>query len=99
MEDAMAETVLHQRRQDEAASGVAAKLQAFHDSLTPDEQRALGVALQQIATGAHESGEDAAGHMLTGVQVPLAGVGAAQQAVVAGTVRTLLDVFGISRGR
>lgn len=53
-EDAMAESVLDQQRLDEAARSVAAKLQAFHDNLTPDEQQVLGTAVQRIATGAHE---------------------------------------------
>jgi hypothetical protein len=49
-------------QQMEAARSVAAKLEAFHDGLTPDEQRVLDAALRSIAAGGEETTEDATGY-------------------------------------
>jgi hypothetical protein len=59
----MTQTTEAQKQQMEvAARSVAAKLQAFHDGLTPDEQRVLDVALRSITEGAGETAEDATGY-------------------------------------
>jgi hypothetical protein len=55
----------------EAARSVAAKLEAFHESLTPDEQQKLDVALRSIGAGGGESAEDAAGYSIPVGLLPL----------------------------
>jgi hypothetical protein len=58
----MAQIMTDQPRLEAAARSVAAKLQAFHEGLTPDEQMALDLALRQFGTEADGSEEDVSGH-------------------------------------
>jgi hypothetical protein len=59
------------QRMEAAARSVAAKLQAFQESLTPDEQRALGAALRGTGATSGETTDDVLGHT-TALGGPLA---------------------------
>jgi hypothetical protein len=93
----MTDTSAEQRRMEATAHSASEKLRAFHESLTPEEQEVVGLALQQIAAGATEGTDDTAGHLPL-VQPPLVGVAAVQQLAVAEVVRTVLGVFGLESG-
>ncbi|MGH2584074.1 MAG: hypothetical protein ACRDJE_04100 [Dehalococcoidia bacterium] len=68
-----------QQRLEDAARSVGAKLQAFHDGLSPDERLVLGAALQPFSAGADEPADDTAGHVLAGVvTLPVAAAAARQ---------------------
>jgi len=54
-----------------AAWSVSAKLQAFHDGLTPDEQRALDIALRRVGARADGTTEDATGYIIPVGALPL----------------------------
>jgi hypothetical protein len=58
----MTQSTTEQQRLEAVARSVAAKFQAFHDGLTPDEHTALNLALQQIGTPADEPADDVAGY-------------------------------------
>jgi hypothetical protein len=45
-----------------AARSASAKLLAFHEGLTPDEQRSLDAALRQLSMSPDETAEDVAGY-------------------------------------
>jgi hypothetical protein len=51
----------HQRAET-AGRSVAAKLQAFHQGLTPDERSVLDAALRQLGTHPDEATSDTAGY-------------------------------------
>jgi hypothetical protein len=50
-----------QQRLTTASKTIAAKLQAFRDGLTPDEQTALGIALRRFDAQPEDAAEDTAG--------------------------------------
>jgi hypothetical protein len=54
-----------------ASWSVSAKLQAFHDGLTPDEQRALDIALRRVGARADGTTEDATGYIIPVGALPL----------------------------
>jgi hypothetical protein len=69
----MSQTTEEQQQMEAAARSIAAKLQAFHDRLTPDEQHVLDSALRSIAAGADETADDTTGY-LTPASLPLISV-------------------------
>jgi len=60
-----------QQMLEAAAKSVAAKLEAFHESLTSDEHQVLEVALRSIRQSGEESAEDAAGYYISVGLLPL----------------------------
>ena len=62
----MTQPATEQEQQMEAAArSVAAKLQTFRESLTPDEQRVLDGALRSVAAGAGDTADDTTGYAST----------------------------------
>ena len=83
------------QRLEDAARSVGAKLQAFHDGLSPDERLVLGAALQPISAGANEPADDTAGHTVAGV-LTLPTAGAALRQIQAEQLRQkIASIFGL----
>jgi hypothetical protein len=61
-------------RRMRAAGSAAAKLQAFHDSLTPDEQQVLDSALRRAGAREDATMGDATGFLISVGQLPLIAV-------------------------
>jgi hypothetical protein len=55
------------QQSETAGRSAAAKLQAFLDGLTPDEQQAIELGLRRLVVQADESTGDAAGYALPGL--------------------------------
>jgi len=60
-----------QQHVETAGRSAAAKLQAFHESLTPDEQQAIELGLRRLGARADESTGDAAGYVSPTVSMGL----------------------------
>ena len=80
-----------EQRLEAAARSVGAKLQAFHDRLSPDERLVLGAALRPSGAGADEPADDTAGHIVGVLTLPAAG--AALRQVEAEQVRQQIARF------
>lgn len=65
-------TTDQQQRMKAAAGSAGAKLQAFHEALTPDEQLALDRAMRQVGAGAGEPADDAAGYSTSMAMIGMA---------------------------
>jgi hypothetical protein len=88
----MTERALEQQQMEAAARGVAAKLQAFHAGLTPDEQQVLSLALRYSGADADEAAGDTSGHMvMAGPLGPLVVV-TVPAAVVLQQIRSMLGL-------
>lgn len=89
----------HKEQLEAAAKSVAAKLQSFHDGLTPDEQQVLALALRQDAAQTDEPAGDTSGHLIlaAGPLGPLAGVAnpVVQTAIAVEQVRSMLRGLGL----
>ncbi|MGH2588146.1 MAG: hypothetical protein ACRDJE_24775 [Dehalococcoidia bacterium] len=58
----MTQIAAAQQQMETAAWSIAAKLQAFHESLTPDEHLAIDTALRHLNARPDETAEDVAGY-------------------------------------
>jgi hypothetical protein len=92
----MTEIATAEQQLEVAAGSASAKLQAFDEGLTPDEQRALALALRCLAAGGGDPNEDTAGHTIPGGP-PLIAVTVAQQVAVRALVNQVLQYFGAPR--
>jgi hypothetical protein len=78
------------QRQETAGWSAATKLQAFLESLTPDEQQAIELGLRRLVVLAEEATGDAGGYAMTNTQ---------SNTLVVGTLRHVIDNAFIRRLR
>jgi len=64
-------TQITEEQQRQAARNVAAKLEAFHESLTSDEQQVLDTALRRVGAEGNPTTEDASGYVIPVGALPL----------------------------
>jgi hypothetical protein len=64
---------------DAAVRGVAAKLEAFHDGLAPEEQQAFDTALRRVGARGNLTTEDATGYAIPLGLLPLIVVNIVEQ--------------------